>query len=128
MDKTKVEEKLENKINCLEKQIESLGVEDKELNDKVKTVQEENEALRNQKAVDFMLLLDFKERMRDKYLYNTEDEESEYESNDEIRENRRELFRKTKAEARKKNINCKICDFKAKNEAGLKTHITKKHK
>ena len=51
-----------------------MGVENKELNDKVKTVQEEIEALRNQKAVGFMLLLDFKERMRDKYLYNTEDE------------------------------------------------------
>ena len=79
-------------------------------------------------AVDFMLLLDFKERMRDKYLYNTEDEESEYESNDEIREKRRELFRKTKAEARKGNLNYKNWDFKAKSEAGMKTHITKKHK
>ena len=75
-----------------------------------------------------MLLLDFKERMRDKYLYNTEDEESDYEPNEEIREKRREEFRKVKAEARKKNINCKKCDFKAKNEAGLKTHVTKKHK
>ena len=77
-----------------------------------------------------MLLLDFEERMRDKHLYNTEDEESDYESNDEIREKKREMFRKTKAEARKNNINiiCKICDFKAKNKSGLKTHIARKHK
>ena len=72
-----------------------------------------------------MLFLDFKERMRDKYLYNTEDEESDYETNDEIREKKREIFRKTKEEARRKNTNCKECDFKAKNESGLKT---KKHK
>ena len=128
VDKTKVEEKLKKRINCLEKQNENLEVENRELNDKGKAGQEEVESLRNQMAVDFMLLLDFKERMRDKYLYDTEDEESEYESNDEIREKRRELFRKTKAEARKGNLNCKMCDFKGKNEAGLKTHITKKHK
>ena len=34
--------------------------------------------------------------MRDKYLYNTEDEESDYESNDEIREKKRECFGKQK--------------------------------
>ena len=123
-DKTKVEEELKNKIICLEKQNEKLEVENKELNDQVKAGKEEIESLRNQMAVDCMLLLDFKERMREKYLYNTEDEESEYESNDEIREKRREHFRKTKAEARKG----KECSFKAKNETGLKTHITKKHK
>ena len=75
-----------------------------------------------------MLSLDFKERMRDKYLYNTEDEESDYESNDEIREERRDLFRKKKAQARRKTTNCDECAFKAKNEPGLKTHQSKKHK
>ena len=75
-----------------------------------------------------MLFLDFKERMRDKYLYNTEDEESDYESNDEIREERRYLFRKKKAEARRKTTNCNEGDFKAKNDSGLKTPKTKKHK
>ena len=128
IDKTKVGENPKNNKDCLEKQNKNLEMENKELIEKLKACQEENEALRNQKAVDFMLLLDFKERMRDKYLYNTEDEESDYEPNEEIREKRREEFRKVKAEARKKNINCKKCDFKAKNEAGLKTHITKKHK
>ena len=36
-----------------------------------------------------MLFESFKERMRDKYLYNSEDEESDYESDDNIREKRR---------------------------------------
>ena len=80
IDKTKVEEELKNKIICLEKQNENLEVENKELNDQIKTGQVEIESLRNQMAVDFRLLLDFKERMRDKYLYNTEDEESENKS------------------------------------------------
>ena len=41
IDKTKVEEKIKDKINCLEKQNENLEVKNKELNDKVKAGQEE---------------------------------------------------------------------------------------
>ena len=52
-----------------------------------------------------MLHEDFKERMRDKYLYNTDDTESDYEANDEIREKRREISRKRKIEARRKKHN-----------------------
>ena len=48
-----------------------------------------------------MLYEDFKERMRDKYLYNTDDTESDYESNDEIREKTREISRKRKIEAKR---------------------------
>ena len=75
-----------------------------------------------------MLFESFKERMRDKYLYNTEDEESDYESDENIREKRRELFRRRKAEIRKKSNFCEVCSFKAKNTAGLKTHLRMKHK
>ena len=74
-----------------------------------------------------MLYEDFKERMRDKYLYNTEDSESDYESNDELRERRRELFRKKKSDARRKTNNCDVCGFVAKNETGMKTHKRMKH-
>ena len=92
IDKTKVGENPKNNKDCLEKQNKNLELENKELIEKLKACQEEIEALRNQKAVDFMLLLDFKERMRDKYLYNTEDEESECEHDEEIREKGREEF------------------------------------
>ena len=95
--KIKDKEKLEKKIDCLENQNKNLEIRVKELNDQVKAHKEENQSLRDQNAVNYMLSLDFKERMRDKYLYNTEDEESDYESNDEIREERRDLFRKKKA-------------------------------
>ena len=98
------------------------------MSDKVKAMKDENESLRNQVTVNDMLHEDFKERMRDKYLYNTDDTESDYELNDEIRKKRREISRKRKIEARRKNIICKLCDFKAKSEAGLKTHNRKKHK
>ena len=86
-----------------------------ELRDKVKTMKEENETLRDQIAVSDMLHEDFKERMRDKYLYNTDDTERDYESNEEIREKRREISRKRKIEKRRKKVECNLCDFKAKN-------------
>lgn len=38
----------------------------------------------------------FKERMREKYGYDSEDEESDYESDEEIRERNREEFRLNK--------------------------------
>ena len=59
-------------------------------------MKDENESLRNQVTANDMLHEDFKERMRDKYLYNTDDTESDYEVNDEIREKRREISRKRK--------------------------------
>ena len=75
-----------------------------------------------------MLLQDVKERMRDKYLYNTEDSESDYEPDDQMREKRRELFRKRKSDARKKINNCEVCGFTAKNVTGFKTRQRMKHK
>ena len=74
-----------------------------------------------------MLHESFKERMRGKYLYNTEDEDSEYESDEEIRERNREVYRKRKSEKRRGLNICEICGFIGKNEAGLKTHMRMKH-
>ena len=76
------EKTFNEKIDCLKKENNILENENKEL-------KEENESLRNDLAVNDMLHESFKERMRDKYLYNTEDEDSEYESDDEIREKKR---------------------------------------
>ena len=116
------------KLDYIKQQHKNLEKRIKDLTDQVNAYKQENELLRDQNAVKDMLFLDFKERMRDKYLYNTEDEESDYESNEDIREERRDQFRRKKAEARRKNTSCKECYFKAKNESGLKTHVTKKHK
>ena len=74
-----------------------------------------------------MFYKSFKERMREKYLYNTEDEDSEYESDEEIREKNREVFRKRKLDKRRGLNVCEVCGFMGKNEVGLKTHIRKKH-
>ena len=71
------------------------------MSDKIKAIKDENESLRNQVTVNDMLHEDFKERMRDKYLYNTDDTESDYESNDEIREKTREISRERKIEAKR---------------------------
>ena len=56
--------------------------------EKVKAM-EENESLTNTIAVNDMLHESFKERMRDKYLYDTDDTESDYEPDDERREERK---------------------------------------
>ena len=90
-------------------------------------MKKEQETLRNDKAEEFMLFLDFKERMKMKYLYDSDDEESDFESDDEKREKNRELFSKKKQEKRNMNNRCEKCDFMGKTSAGLKTHVRKKH-
>ena len=115
-------------IDDLANRIEDIKKENKDLKNNIEEIKEENESLRNELAVNDMLFESFKERMRDKYLYNTEDEESDYESDDNIREKRREIFRRRKAEERN-NLNlCQVCNFKTKNASGLKTHQRMKHK
>ena len=64
-----------------------------------------------------MLYLDFKERMEIKYGYESGDDESEYESD----ENVNETLEKTKQK-------CELCEFIGKTISGLKTHITRKHR
>ena len=118
----------EDKINALEKGNENVEIDNTDLKVKIKEIDQEKDILINQIAVNDMLLQDFKERMRDKYLYNTEDSESDYESDDQVREKRRELLRKKKSDARKKINNCEICGFTAKNGTALKTHQRMKYK
>ena len=66
--------------------------------------------------------------MREKYGYGSKDEESDYESNDEIREKNREEFRLSKIIKIIQKKRCDICDFIGKTEEGLKYHKTKKHR
>ena len=114
-------------VEDIEKRNEALENENKKLKESIEELKLERETLRNDKAVEFMLFEDFKERMKIKYLYDSDDEESEYESNDEKREKSRELFRKKKQEERNMKIKCEKCDFLGKSLAGLKTHVRKKH-
>ena len=60
--------------------------------------------------------------------YDSNDEESDYGSDMDIRANNRMIFRLKKAEELRKKIKCDICDFTTKSEVGLKSHKTKKHK
>ena len=118
---------LQKKVKDYEMKNEGLDLENRKLKETIEELKLEQEALKNDKAVEFMLFLDFKERMKLKYLYDSEDEESEYESDDEKREKSRELFRKRKQEERNSKNKCEKCDFIGKTAAGLKTHIRKKH-
>ena len=62
------------------------------------------------------------------FIAETGDEESEYESDEDKRNDNRLNFRLKKVEELRKKIKCDICDFTTKSEIGLKSHRTKKHK
>ena len=110
--------------NAIRIKIEKENANLKETIEEMKKIEED---LLNKRAEDTLILLDFKERMKIKYLYESDDEESEFESDDEKREKSRELFRKRKEEQKKVKNNCEICDFTGKTPGGLKTHVRKKH-
>ena len=121
----------ENEIASMEEIKEknrNLETENKELKIKVKELQSDLETTRNDLAVNDMLRQDFKERIRDKYGYDSNDSESDYESDEEIRIKNRLIFRLKKAEELRKKIKCDVCEFTTKSEIALKTHKTKKHK
>ena len=118
----------ENQIKDLEEKNKNLEIDIKKLEQKVKELQSNVEEINNTVAVNDMLHEDFKERVREKYGYDTNDEESDYESDEDIRANNRMIFRLKKAEELRKKLKCDICDFTPKSEVGLKSHKTKKHK
>ena len=95
----------------------------------LKEIQEKNEVI----AINNMLHDDFKERVKEKYFYSSadEDEISDYEPDETRRTLSRQEFMRRKMEKRsnltqKKNA-CPNCDFIARSEPGLKTHVKKKH-
>ena len=100
---------------------QNLETENLELKQKVQDLQ-------NDLAVKDMLQMDFKERVQEKYGYDSNDEESDYEPDEEIRLNNRINFRLKKVEELRKRIKWEICDYTTKSETGMKTHKTKKHK
>ena len=110
----------------------NLQTENSQFKQKVKQLEEECETLNNKVAVNDILYESFKERVAEKYGYDSNDEESDYEPDDKIRLNNRLNFRLKKIEEIRqkipKNISCDICDFRSISEVGLKSHKTKKHK
>ena len=124
-DEIKVKEMI---IKNLQEKEQNLEKENQKLKLEVKDLQSEVAEINNTVAVNDMLHEDFKERVREKYGYDSCDEESDYESDEDIRAHNRMIFRLKKAEELKKKIKCDICDFTTKSEVGLKTHKTKKHK
>ena len=112
----------------LKEKNKNLGKENLGLKDKVKELQDELERARNTLAENDMLQMDFKERVQEKYGYNSNDSESDYESDEEKRINNRIKFRLKKVEELRKLVKCNICDYTTKTEMGLKSHKTKKHK
>ena len=80
--------------------LETYELKIKELTEKVVELEHETESQRETIAVNDMLYEDFKERVRDKYLYNSDDEVSDYQSDEESRKFLRQEFWKTKLEQR----------------------------
>ena len=88
--------------------------ENKQLEMQIKEMVKERDDMYTSIGERDMLYEDLKERMKIKYGFDSNDEESDYESDEEIRET--------------KSKTCDICEFVGKTESGLKTHITKKHR
>ena len=78
-----------------------------------------------------MLYEDFKERIKDKYLYRSEDEISDYKPDETQRKLPRQQFFRRKLDRRlnlmQNSTTSENCNFVAKNEQGLKTHVRMKH-
>ena len=116
-------------LEVCKEQIEKMSTEiaelQREVDDKTETI-----------AVNDMLHEDFKERIKDKYLYDSNDEMSDYHSDEETRHFVRQVFWKKKLKDRglfrrdpkiMDRFACQTCDFVSKSEPGLKTHVRKKH-
>ena len=120
----------------LKSKVEALQEQLKETNKKVEDLLARNESLNNTVAVNDMLHEDFKERMKEKYLYDSDAYESDYDSDEQSREKKRQKFRNKKQEIRlkviredkMKSFKCENCEFIGKTEAGLKTHKRIKYK
>ena len=112
----------------LEKKKQVVETENLELEQKVQELQDDLKRANNTIAVNYMLHMDFKERVQEKYGYDTNDEESDYQPEEEKRLIKRINFRLRKVEELRKNFKCDICDYTTKSETGMKTHKTKKHK
>ena len=67
-------DKLKKKAEDFESRNEALELENKHLKETIEELKKEQTTLRNDKAEEFMLLVDFKERMKLKYLYDSDDE------------------------------------------------------
>ena len=124
-DKIKLKE---IKIKELEERNSYFERDTKKLKEKIEELKSEVDEINNSRAVETMVHLDFVERAREKYGYDSNDEESEYESDEDTRTNNRLNFRLKKVEELRKKMKCDICDFTTKSEVGLKSHKTKKHK
>ena len=72
-------------FELLQERNKNLDRENLELKDKVRELQEHLESARHSLAVNDMLHMDFKERVQEKYGYDTNDSESDYESDEEKR-------------------------------------------
>ena len=126
-----------NEIAKKDKEIDNIDNEIKDLKEKNRDLEKENQELQELKvdlkaknnimAENDMHHLDLMERVRGKYGYRSDDEESEYESDEEKRNNNRYVFRLNKAKELRKDLKCDVCQFTTKSEVGLKSHKTKKH-
>ena len=124
-DSKKENDSLQNEIEKLENKIQLMNVEIENKIEEIKKLEESFEVEKNERdsKIEFymnewhvtqMLFDQFKEDMEIRYGYNSNTGSSE----DEV-ENDKDMT---------ENTVCNICDFKAKTTGGLKTHVTKKHR
>ena len=110
-------EKLKERNDDLNKDIKICDDSIEQLKEKVKNLEEENLELKNKIMVTTMFYDMFKDEMKDRFGYDS-DEEAE--------QNWQEILKKEQLE--KDKLSCDKCVFVSKSEAGLKIHEGKKHK
>ena len=130
MEKIRV---LESSLSDKSEEVDNFRIKIEELEAKIVELVNELQIKNETIAVNNMLHDDFKERVIEKYMYDSEDEMSDYEPDELVREANRLEFWKKKLEAKcievdeRRKIKCAECDFASKSVPGLKTHVRRRH-
>ena len=114
-----LEKKNKDLKNLLEKAQDTVDVKDAEnktLQISIQEMVKERDSFYTTIGENDMMHEAFKERMKYKYGFESNDEESDYESDEEVRQ------------AKNRPKKCEVCDSVGQTKAGLQSHKTKKHK
>ena len=107
----KKNKELKNQLEKAQDKVDVKDAENKTLQNRKQEMVKERDSFYTTIDANDMMHEAFKERMKYKYGFDSNEEESDYESDDEVRQ------------AKTRPSKCEVCDFVGKTEAGLKSHL-----